>query len=312
MKAPLNYFLHSYGPATKPVLMLDWVFTAICCTVCLIVCFLLLAALFHKRKAVDKTKEVQGKDMHWVYWGTGLSTLTLFGMVIYALIVLDQTATPSQHPALTISVTGYDWWWEAVYDKDDPQQRFTVANEIHIPTHVPVLIKLQSADVIHAFWVPQLAGKTQMIPGMTNQQWLQADEPGIYRGQCTQYCGVQHAHMAFEIIAENAADFSKWKEAQRTPSESSEKTAAGQKLFMAQCSGCHTVRGTEAEGSHGPDLTHLGSRRLIAAGMLTNTPQNQMDWVMNAQDIKPGARMPSMTLSDSEAAALNAYLTSLK
>jgi cytochrome c oxidase subunit 2 len=181
-----------------------------------------------------------------------------------------------------------------------------------------VKIVLESADVIHAFWVPQLAGKTQTIPGQVNEQWIQADAPGVYRGQCSQFCGAQHAHMAFEVVAQDRAGFDTWRRDQAKPASaaSTDTLAAGTvtegaKLFQARCAGCHTVRGTEANGAQAPDLTHLDSRRLIAAGALTNTPEHQLDWIRHAQRIKPDSLMPGIVLTSSEASALSAYLATL-
>jgi cytochrome c oxidase subunit 2 len=313
--APLNYFLHSYGPASTPTLHLGWVFASIVTMVFIIVAALLAVALFRKRQPAQDTCTMEGADngLRWVYIGTGISTFILLGMAIYALITLNAVARPPQAPALTLTVTGYDWWWKVEYEHDDPRLNFVTANEIHIPVGVPVLVKLKSADVIHAFWVPVLAGKTQMIPGLINRQWLQADAPGVYRGECTQYCGLQHAHMALEVIAQNAAEFRQWQTAQRKrlvlPPESD--ADAGRKVFMEHCSGCHSIRGTEAIGAHAPDLTHLKSRRLIAAGTLTNSPEHREQWITHAQEIKPGARMPSMVLSPVELAALSAFLSTL-
>ncbi|MGA7813908.1 c-type cytochrome, partial [Caballeronia sp.] len=201
-------------------------------------------------------------------------------------------------------------------DAADPSQRFVTANEIHIPVGEPVRIRLNSADVIHAFWVPILAGKTQTIPGQTNEQWIQADHPGVYRGQCSQFCGAQHAHMAFEVIAQSRADFAAWSAQQAKPhlptSLASPSVAAGQKVFNERCAGCHTIRGSLAEGVQAPDLTHLDSRRLIAAGMLRNTAANQLDWITHAQQIKPESMMPSMILNPDEATDLSAFLATLK
>ena len=304
---PLDYFLHAYGPAARPTLWLDWVFSGIAAAVCIIIAALLLAAVFHRR-ADSKTVNREGEGVRWVLIGTGISAAVLLGMAIYMFIVLNDVATPPVAPALTITVTGYGWWWKAKYDE------FETANEIHIPVGKPVLVVLKSADVIHAFWVPQLAGKTEMIPGLTNQQWLEADVPGTYFGQCTQFCGAQHAHMAFEVVAQSPADFAAWEASQRlpAPAPASGKAIAGQELFMADCADCHTVRGTAAEGNHAPDLTHLMSRRMLAAEMLTNTPTHLADWVQHAQEIKPGCRMPNFHLSPGDAAALSAYLETLR
>jgi cytochrome c oxidase subunit 2 len=167
--------------------------------------------------------------------------------------------------------------------------------------------------VIHAFWVPRLAGKTQAIPGQVNTQWIQADVPGVYRGQCTQFCGAQHAHMAFDVVAQPQADFDAWRDAQgrQAASPADGQVRTGQKIFMDRCAGCHTVRGSDAAGVQAPDLTHVGSRRQLAAGSLTNTPEHLLDWVQHAQEIKPDSLMPSITLNVQDAAALSAYLATL-
>jgi cytochrome c oxidase subunit II len=312
--APLNYFLYSYGPAAKPTMVLGWVFAATVVAVFIIVATLLVWAVFRKRRAEDEHsigREDQG--MRWIYIGTGLSTVILFAMAIYMLVTLNAVAKPSHAPALTLTVTGYDWWWKVEYEDNDASRRFVTANEIHIPVGQPVLIKLKSADVIHAFWVPMLAGKTQTIPGLINQQWIQADTEGVYLGECTQFCGVQHAHMQVRVVAQTEDEFRAWQDAQRktTVAVSAADTDAGRKIFLDQCAGCHAVRGTEAVGAHGPDLTHLNSRRLLAAGLLTNTPDHLMQWITHAQELKPGARMPSMVLTAPEISALSAFLSTL-
>jgi cytochrome c oxidase subunit 2 len=312
--APLNYFLHSYGPASTPTMHLGWVLAGLLTVVFIIIVLLLVKAIFHKRSEENPLttgREEQG--MAWIYIGTGITASILLAMTVYMLLTLNRVAKPTHPPALTLTVTGYDWWWKVEYEDDDPSRRFVTANEIHIPVGQPILVKLKSADVIHAFWVPVLAGKTQMIPGLTNQQWIEADAEGIYLGQCTQYCGVQHAHMGLEVVAQSEAEFASWQDAQR------EKTATvlagnvdtGWKVFLDQCAGCHAVRGTQAAGIHGPDLTHLNSRRLLAGGLLTNTPEHLERWITHAQELKPGARMPSMVLTAAEVSALSAFLSTL-
>ena len=312
--APLNYFLHSYGPASIPTMHLGWVFVALLVAIFVIIALLLVGAVLHQRPAEDPHaigREDEG--MPWIYIGTGISTCILFVLAIYSLATLNVIAKPTHAPALTLTVTGYDWWWKVEYEDDDPVRRFVTANEIHIPVGLPVLVKLKSADVIHAFWVPMLAGKTQMIPGLTNQQWIEADTEGVYHGQCTQYCGVQHAHMGLEVVAQSDAEFKKWQDAQRKSAATASVTGidAGKQLFLDRCAGCHTIRGTEAVGAHAPDLTHLKSRRLIAAGLLTNTPDHLVKWITHAQDLKPGTRMPSMVLTATEIASLSAFLSTL-
>jgi cytochrome c oxidase subunit 2 len=304
--APLDYFLHAYGPAARPTLALGWTYALICIGVCLIVAGLLTYALMRRRGGGDALIAHDTSGIRWVFIGGGVSTLILFGMAIYAFVALREVAAPARTP-ISIAVTGYDWWWKADYGG------LVVANELHIPTGVPVNIRLNSADVIHAFWVPQLAGKTQMIPGVTTHQWLEADRPGVYRGQCTQFCGAQHAHMAFEVVAQSPADYRAWLTAQSRPAASPTGPLArtGEQVFVSHCGGCHTVRGTKADGDHAPDLTHLMSRRLIAAGLLPTTPDTVMDWVQHAQTLKPGTRMPSFDLPPDDRAALRAYLTGL-
>jgi len=317
--APLNYFIHAAGPAAGPTLRLDWIFTAICVAVCVIVGGLLSAAILRRRPDAPLQQLAHGANgLRWIVIGVGVSVPVLIAMLVYALFTLDQVASPAETPALTITVTAYDWWWKVAYDDaPDASARFVTANEIHIPTGEPVRFKLKSADVIHTFWVPRLAGKTQAIPGQTNEQWLQADAPGVYRGQCSQFCGAQHAHMAFEVIAESRADFAAWSAQQAQQARAPDMQAdaavtAGKTLFLDKCAGCHAIHGTDAQGAQAPDLTHLNSRRLIAAGTLSNTVQNQLTWITEAQRIKPDSLMPSIALKRDEAASLSAYLATLK
>jgi cytochrome c oxidase subunit 2 len=312
--APLNYFLHAHGPAAGPTMLLGWIFASIAVATCCIVAVLLWMAIRRRRENAGAGADalVQGgpNGLKWVAIGTGISSAILLGMTVYALAVLNQVAARPAGPVLDVTVTAYDWWWRIDYPAADGVAGFVTANELHIPVGMPVRLRLESADVIHAFWVPQLAGKTQAIPALHNEQWLQADRPGVYAGQCTQYCGVQHAHMAFEVVAEPPARYAAWKTAQALPAAN--LASAGSKLFSSRCGGCHTVRGSAAAGEHGPDLTHLINRRTIAAGALANTPENLMTWITHAQAVKPGNRMPSMALDDAEAAQLGAYLASLQ
>lgn len=306
MDGPLGYFLHASGPAARPTLWLGWSYAAICLIVCLLIAGLLLFGIWRRRDG-DNGILRDTAGVRWVMIGAGISTVVLFAMAIAAFAGLMAVAAPPRPAPLIIAVTGYDWWWKADYGD------FATANELHIPTGVPVLIQLQSADVIHAFWVPQLAGKTQMIPGVSTQQWLQADQPGVYRGQCTQFCGLQHAHMAFEVVAQSPADFERWRAGQAAPAlpPVAPDALAGRLVFGARCGACHTVRGSDASGVHGPDLTHLMSRRMIAAGLTATTPDSVMDWVAHAQERKPGARMPDTRLSPQDTARLRAYLAGL-
>ncbi|WP_404842302.1 cytochrome c oxidase subunit II [Burkholderia vietnamiensis] len=306
---PLAYVGHAAGPAARPVLVLGWALLALCTLVCVTIAVLLAIAIFRRRRRASGPRS----GLTIVTVGTAVSIVLLFGALVYMLRVLAVVAAPPRPPALTIGVTAHDWWWAVRYPADADGAAFVTANEIHIPVGEPVLVELTSADVIHAFWVPQLAGKTQTIPGQTNRQWLQADRPGVYRGQCSQYCGAQHAHMAFEVVVEPPAAFRAWLAAQRqpAPADAAGPELRGRRLFTERCAGCHAVRGTDATGDAGPDLTHVGSRRLLAAGTLENTPANLRDWIAHAQQRKPQTLMPSFALAPRDADDLAAYLATL-
>lgn len=312
---PLGYFLRAEGPASRPSLHLGWSVAALSVVVICVILIMLVAALTRRRSEADPNAiGHESGGIRFLYVSVGVSVAALMITLGYTLYTLWAVAHPATKPALTITVTAYDWWWRVEYQDNQSKQGIVTANEIHIPTGVPVEIRLQSADVIHSFWVPLLAGKTQAIPGQINKQWIQADKPGVYSGQCSTFCGAQHAHMAFEVVAQPFDEFEAWRTAQSKPSvvPSGQTTRAGQKTFMKLCAACHTVRGTEAKGVFAPDLTHLGSRRLIAAGTLQNTADNVLDWVMHAQQIKPDSMMPSFSLTTQEARELSAYLGTLK
>jgi cytochrome c oxidase subunit 2 len=240
--------------------------------------------------------------------------------VLLVCLVLDIsvgraiTATPGEQ-ALQIRVTGHQWWWEVHYRDSVAQRWVTTANEIHVPVGKPVAIELRSTDVIHSFWPPSLTGKRDLIPGSENTLWLRAERPGVYRGQCAEYCGHQHAKMAFEVIAQPADSFARWLEAQRdtamTPTSSLARR--GQEVFLtSSCVMCHAIGGTPAGSRVGPDLTHLASRRTIAAGTLPNTRGNLAGWIVDPQAIKPGAKMPANELAPADLQALLAYLETLR
>ncbi|TDY39043.1 cytochrome c oxidase subunit 2 [Paraburkholderia rhizosphaerae] len=316
--APLNYFLHAAGPAAAPTMHLGWALTALSMAVIAIVAVLLAIAIARRRRAQSDGTHVPGETgaLRWIYIGTGISSVLLIAALAYTLVTLDSVAAPPRAPSIILTVTAYDWWWKVEYSDADGGPALATANEIHIPVGEPVKIVLKSADVIHAFWVPHLAGKTQTIPGQINEQWIQADAPGVYRGQCSQFCGAQHAHMAFEVIAQDRAAFDAWRSAQARPAVpvsavENGLASRGQKLFIERCAGCHTVRGTDASGAQAPDLTHLDTRRLIAAGAMTNTREHQLDWIQHAQRIKPDSLMPGIALTTDETAALSAYLATL-
>jgi cytochrome c oxidase subunit 2 len=247
----------------------------------------------------------------------GAGSLTV--LVLAAFLVFDFSVghALAQHPrrALTIDITGHQWWWEAEYEDPDPSKRLTTANEIHVPTGEPVQFKLRSADVIHSFWAPNLNGKKDLIPGYLSTLWFEADTAGVYRGQCAEFCGLQHAKMAFYVVAEPRAKFQAWLAAgaQSPPPPADSTQRYGQRVFLSSgCAVCHTIGGTAAQAFVGPPLTHVMSRATIAAGALANTRANLMAWITNPQAIKPGTRMPVVPLTGPQLAALVDYLETLK
>jgi cytochrome c oxidase subunit 2 len=216
---------------------------------------------------------------------------------------------------LQVRVTGHQWWWEVQYRDSSPQKWATTANEIHVPVGRPVVFELRSTDVIHSLWPPNLNGKRDLIPGNENSIWFQADSAGVYRGQCAEFCGHQHAKMAFLIVAEPPDSFAAWLVRQRDTAHTPTDSVAmrGQEVFLASsCVMCHAIAGTPAGSRIGPDLTHLASRRTIAAGTLLNTRGNLARWIVNPQTIKPGVRMPPNKLDADDMQALLTYLETLE
>lgn len=249
-----------------------------------------------------------------VFGGIVLPALVLPVLLIVGLLVARGNAARGDE-ALAIRVIGEQFWWRVEYLGGDGTPLAT-ANEVHIPVGIPVRLILESADVIHSFWVPALGGKLDMIPGRRNEMAIQADRGGVYRGQCAEFCGDQHAKMAFMVVADDPGGFEAWLAAERSPAiaPSDADIAAGASAFLAAgCGACHTVRGTGAVGTIGPDLTHVGSRRTIAAGTLPNDLPSRIAWIAGAQSIKPGSRMPSFTeLSTEELRLIATYLGALR
>jgi cytochrome c oxidase subunit 2 len=259
-----------------------------------------------------------GGGQGWLLIG-GFLIPALILAVVFVLGLRTMTAFPlhdGEHRKPEIRIIGRQWWWEIHYLDDSPHQRLVTANEIHIPTGRPVEFELESADVIHSFWIPKLHGKVDLVPGLHNRIRLQADRPGAYHGECAEFCGAQHAHMRLLVVAEPPERFAEWLELQRAPGAmpSSPEAVHGQELFVTRACGlCHTIRGTDALGGVGPDLTHLASRRGIAANSLPNDTAHLAAWVTHAQAFKPGAQMPNVTqFTGEELRALVAYLQQLR
>lgn len=243
------------------------------------------------------------------------------GVVLAALYAWTFSMTPAWKPmpppgALVVSVTGYMWWWDVRYRDPATGAEVRTANEIRIPVGRPVFLALDSADVIHSFWVPQLAGKIDMLPGRIQHLLLSAQRAGTYRGQCAEYCGEQHARMALHVVALAPGEFDAWLAAQAQPAmeASTGRQQAGKAAFLAnRCGACHAVRGAGAEGGLGPDLTHVGSRLYLAAGTLPNTQEGRREWIAHVQAVKSGARMPSYErLQGEQLEAIAEWLGALK
>ncbi len=248
-----------------------------------------------------------------VAFGIAIPVTILVALFAVAnLWLLPRTAAPTRgSTAMTIRVIGHQWFWEVRY----PGTRAVTANEIHIPARTRVQVVATTADVIHSFWVPQLNRKIDMIPGQDNRVLLDADEPGVYRGQCAEFCGLQHAHMAMKVFAQPPQRFRDWlaRTAKGAVAPASSGQRRGERLFMANaCASCHTIRGTPAQGDVGPDLTHVGSRTTLAAATIPNNARAMKRWISDPQHIKPGNKMPALDLSNSGFRAIRAYLEHLR
>jgi cytochrome c oxidase subunit 2 len=260
---------------------------------------------FRRRPGEDAKQEppqVYGSNQIEVAW-TVIPILIVFVLIGVSARVIASVQNASPPPQmLKVTLIGHQWWWEVRY----PDYGIVTANEIHVPTASATYLELQSADVIHSFWVPQLAGKTDLIPNRTNYSWIDPREPGVYFGNCAEYCGTQHANMLLRVVAQTPEDFKRWAAKQQKP-------AAGNPAFQSlSCVSCHTINGTPAKGKFGPDLTHLMSRQTLAAGAIANTPENLRQWVKDPQAAKPGSLMPSLQLTDRELAQVVNYLESLQ
>jgi cytochrome c oxidase subunit 2 len=300
--------LNPQGESAKRVAGLWWLMLWISTAVFVVVVVLMAVAIVRRRR---RGVEIDASEPRWgepfvVIAGVVIPVLILTG--VFVISVRDMNAIAGGDPQLTVQVIGHVWWWEVRY----PNGAVT-ANEIHIPTGEPVRFEVSSEDVIHSFWVPQLAPKIDMIPGRTNSIVVTATRSGRYRGQCAEFCGLQHANMAFFVVAQPPDDFAAWLANQARPAVTpTGAEAAGEDLFVSSsCSGCHTIRGTDANATLGPDLTHLASRDTLAAGTLENTPENLEAWITDPQAFKPGAVMPPSPLSADQVRRIVAYLETL-
>jgi cytochrome c oxidase subunit II len=293
------------------------IFIAVAAVIWVSVMVLLSFGLVRRKRASERPLDLHEGFEHAagaVILACGVAT-TLAVLVLSVVSYGAQRIVFANDPdPVTVKITGHQWWWEVEYQADSPHLSFTTANEIRVPVGKPVTVQLESADVIHSFWVPSLTGKMDLITGQQNSLHFTAKTPGIYRGQCAEFCGAQHAHMAFTVRALPPDEYGRWRDHQNqgAPSPSDPLGIRGEQLFRGKgCALCHTIRGTLAGGQLGPDLTHIASRETIAAGTLPQNPGNLAAWISDPQHIKPGNLMPKMSLRSDEMIAILHYLEQL-
>ena len=297
------------------------IFLIVCAIMYAIVIAFLIAGILRSGRAEANVVEVGRHHESDPLMSTGLiSWAALVGTGLIALAIASfftdrSMANAAAHEKLSITLTGNQWWWDAQYNASDNSKMFHTANELHVPVGVPTRIILHSNDVIHSFWVPSLAGKQDLIPGRETDVTIVPRETGIYRGQCAEFCGAQHAHMALIVNVDSYPDFIKWwdHQLQSAPAPATPLVQAGYRYVTSrECSSCHTIGGTPASGTVGPDLTHFASRRSIAAGTMPMSEGNLYGWIADPQSLKPGTHMPTIGLEPDELHAVVAYLETLK
>jgi cytochrome c oxidase subunit 2 len=286
----------------------------VCSVVWAAVMAILIWALLRRRRPQLKSAPARERRLAAAVISATAATVVIIAGFTFASF--RTTRALSQEPAdVTIAVRGQQWWWDLTYVDAEPARSFKTANEIRIPVGRPVKLLLESADVIHSLWVPSLAGKLDLIPGRKNEIVLRAEKAGVYRGQCAEFCGTQHTHMAIFVVALEPGEYAAWADAQRRDAVEPDdaEAAAGRQVFEAkQCVACHSIRGTTASGTTGPDLTHLADRQTIAAGLFETTRGSLAAWIADPQTLKPGNNMPMVPLTGDELRQLSAYMMSLK
>jgi cytochrome c oxidase subunit 2 len=321
--SPKQSALHSAGIQADRLQNLWWMFFYVTAAVYVIVMAVLLVAIFRTRKVTEETapeikpdEQRERRAANVVKGAVAVTLIALFVLMVTsfragrAIYSLQSAPNP-----LSIKITGSQWWWNIQYIDAVPANNIQTANELHLPVGRPVKVELTSNDVIHSFWLPNMHGKKDLIPNYPAMFYFEPDKIGTFTGQCAEFCGYQHAKMRFSVVVESQEDFDKWVAAQRTtpPPPSDATLQKGQQIFLTStCIQCHAIQGTPANGSVGPNLTHVASRPFLAAGSLPNTEENLRSWITDSQKIKPGNRMPMNTFSDEDLNALAAYIESLK
>lgn len=310
------------GVEDRDFLTLFWIFLGVCGFMYALVIIFMLVGIARSRRAAEANVVETGRHhrSHPLMRSTLIGWTALIGVGLAALAVASFFADRSMAKAatnekLSVTLTGNQWWWDIRYNSGDPSKMLRTANELHLPVGVPTRIILNSSDVIHSFWVPSLAGKQDLIPGRENDITVVPKVTGMFRGQCAEYCGTQHAHMSLVVVVESYPDFINWwhHQLEPAPQPKTPLALAGYKYVVSgPCSACHNIGGTPANGQVAPDLTHLASRRSLAAGTMPMSTGNLYGWVEDPQSLKPGVKMPTIGLEPDQLHAVVAYLETLK
>jgi cytochrome c oxidase subunit II len=320
---------HPASPPAESIRNLSILVLAITAFIFIVVEGVLIYSILHFRQRgpapAAEPPQVYGSQPIEIAWTVAPTLIVMIIILVTTRTLWEVNVTPPPEKpgdhALYVTVVGRQWWWEFDYDHYDGKPLgFITANELHIPASSegiarPVWLMLKSADVCHSFWVPRLAGKTDLLPGRTNTMWFQTSEKGLFLGQCAEYCGTQHANMLLRVVVDSPEDFEKWLANQERPAVQDDAVREGKAAFLAQsCVNCHRVRGTNARGNYAPDLTHLMSRQTLASGMIPNDSDGKQlrEWLANPQAVKPGCLMPAFGLSQRDRDRMVSYLRTLK
>jgi cytochrome c oxidase subunit 2 len=320
-----QHYQSEFGAAAiedRQFLTLFWIFIAVCGVMYVLVMMFLVAGIVRGRSGAEANVVETGRHHRnhplmrstLIGWAA-LIAVGLFALAVASFVTDRSMAKAAGNEKLSVTVTGNQWWWDIVYNSADASKTLHTANELHLPLGVPTRILLDSSDVIHSFWVPSLGGKQDLIPGRENDITIVPTKAGIFRGQCAEFCGIQHAHMALVVVVEPYGDFVKWwdHQLQPAPQPTTPLAMAGYKyVTTGPCSACHNIGGTTANGQVAPDLTHLASRKSLAAGTMPMSEGNLYGWVEDPQSLKPGVRMPTIGLEPDQLHAVVAYLETLK
>jgi cytochrome c oxidase subunit II len=320
-----QHYQSDFGGAAvegRQFLTLLWIFVGVCVFMYALVILFLAAAILRRRRPGEANVVETGLHHHshpmmrsiLVGW-SALIGIGLAGLAIASFFADRSMAKAAANEKLSITLTGNQWWWDITYDSSDPSKTLRTANELHLPVGVPARILLRSNDVIHSFWVPSLAGKQDLIPGRENDITIVPTKTGIYRGPCAEFCGLQHAHMSLVVVVDSYSEFIKWwnHQLEPAPAPTSPLALAGREyVTKGPCSSCHNIAGTTASGTIGPDLTHLASRKSLAAGTMPMNEGNLYGWVEDPQSLKPGVLMPTIGIEPDQLHAVVAYLGTLR